>query len=78
MLLLDGTRHSFPTEEVKGIDVRIALDVILLAHRRVYDVALVMSQNQDLSEVADEIRTIAREQQRWIKIACAFPQSSAS
>ena len=53
--------------------MRIALDVISLAHRRAYDVALVMSQDQDLSEVADEIRTIAQEQQRWIKIACAFP-----
>jgi len=71
--LPDGTQHSFPTEEEKGIDVRIALDVISLAHRRAYDVALVMSQDQDLSEVADEIRTIAQEQQRWIKIACAFP-----
>ena len=58
--------------------MRIALDVIALAHRREYDVALFMSQDQDLSEVADEIRTILREQRRWIKIACAFPQSSAS
>ena len=58
--------------------MRIALDVIRLAHRRDYDVALVMSQDQDLSEVADEIRRIAREQQRWIKIASAFPHSPAS
>ena len=76
--LANGTQHSFRTGEEKGIDVRIALDVIALAHRREYDVALVMSQNQDLSEVADEIRTILREQRRWIKIACAFPQSSDS
>lgn len=76
--LPDGTRHSFRTGEEKGIDVRIALDVIALAHRREYDVALVMSQDQDLSEVADEIRTIAREQRRWIKIASAFPQGPTS
>ena len=74
--LAKGTQHSFRTGEEKGIDVRIALDVIALAHRREYDVALVMSQV--LSEVADEIRTILREQRRWIKIACAFPQSSDS
>ena len=60
------------------IDVRIALDVISLAYGRAYDVALVMSQDQDLSEVAEEIRTIAREQRRWIKLASAFPQSPAS
>jgi len=73
--LPDGSQHSVRTGEEKGIDVRIALDVIALAHTRVYDVALVLSQDQDLSEVADEIRTIAREQDRWIKIASAFPAS---
>lgn len=76
--LPDGTEHSVLTGEEKGIDVRIALDVIALAHRRAYDVAVVMSQDQDLSEVAEEIRVIAREQGRWIKIASAFPQSPAS
>jgi hypothetical protein len=36
-------------------------------------VALIFSQDQDLSEVAEEIRTIAQEQNRWIKVASAFP-----
>jgi uncharacterized LabA/DUF88 family protein len=76
--LPDGRQHSFLTGEEKGIDVRIALDVIALAHRRAYDVAVVLSQDQDLSEAAVEIRTIAREQRRWIKIASAFPKSPAS
>ena len=76
--LPDGTQYSFLTGEEKGIDVRIALDVIALAHRREYDVALVMSQDQDLSEVAEEIRTIAQDQRRWIKMASAFPHSPAS
>jgi len=76
--LPDGTQHSLLTGEEKGIDVRIALDVIALAHRREYDVAVVLSQDQDLSEVAEEIRAIARDQGRWIKIASAFPQSPAS
>jgi hypothetical protein len=31
-----------------------------------------------LSEVADEIRVIANEQDRWLKIASAFPASPAS
>lgn len=59
----------------KGIDVRIALDVIRFALHEVYDVALILSQDQDLSEAADEIREIAKEQKRWIKIASAFPIS---
>ena len=74
----DGTEHTILTGVEKGIDVRIAIDVIRLALRRAYDVALIFSQDQDLSEVADEIREIAREQTRWIKIACAYPFSPTS
>jgi uncharacterized LabA/DUF88 family protein len=73
--LPDGKLHTFMAGEEKGIDVRIALDVIRLAHRKAYDVALIFSQDQDLSEVAEEIRVIAREQDRWIKVASAFPVS---
>jgi uncharacterized LabA/DUF88 family protein len=73
--LPDGTQHTYLTGEEKGIDVRIALDVIRLANAREYDVAVIFSQDQDLSEVANEIRTIAGQQDRWIKIACAFPFS---
>lgn len=76
--LPDGTTHSFLSGEEKGIDVRIALDVISLAHRREFEVGVIFSQDQDLSEVAEEIRAIAREQNRWIKIACAFPLSPTS
>ncbi len=40
--------------------------------------ALAFSQDQDLSEVADEIRQIAKQQIQWIRIACAFSYSPAS
>ncbi len=73
--LPDGTTHTFLAGEEKGIDVRLALDVIRMAHRKEYDVAVIFSQDQDLSEVAEEIRAIAREQDRWIKVACTFPFS---
>lgn len=73
--LPNGSTHAFLTAEEKGIDVRIAIDVIRLAHRNDYDVALLFSQDQDLSELCAEIRVIAREQDRWIKIASAFPIS---
>jgi len=64
--------------EEKGIDVRIAIDILSCAIRGDCDVALVFSQEQDLSEVADEFRVIAGEQGRWLKIASAFPVSPAS
>lgn len=76
--LPDGKSRTFRVGEEKGIDVRIALDTIHAAYRREYDVALIFSQDQDLSEVADQIRLIAREQHRWIKVVSAFPVSPNS
>ena len=62
--------------EEKGIDVRIALDIIRYGRQKSYDVALIVSQDQDLSEAADEIRMIAQEQNRWIKAVSAFARSA--
>jgi uncharacterized LabA/DUF88 family protein len=76
--LPDGTQTAFLKAEEKGIDVRIAIDVISFAWRNLFDVALVFSQDQDLSEAAREIRDVAQRQDRWIKIASAFPVSPAS
>ena len=76
--LPDGSQTSFLKAEEKGIDVRIAIDIISFAWRNLFDVALVFSQDQDLSEVAREIRDVGRRQDRWIKIASAFPVSPAS
>lgn len=73
--LPDGRIHTFLVGQEKGIDVRIALDIIRYAHQKTYDVAIVFSQDQDLSEVADEIRVIANEQKRWIRIVSAYPIS---
>jgi uncharacterized LabA/DUF88 family protein len=73
--LPDGKEHSYLSGEEKGIDMRIAIDVIGLAWQSTYDVAVIFSQDQDLSEVSREIRDIARRQDRWIKIASAFPVS---
>jgi uncharacterized LabA/DUF88 family protein len=73
--LPDGTQYSYLVGHEKGIDVRIALDAVRLALDDAYDVGLIFSQDQDLSEVADEIRLIARREKRWIKLASAFPSS---
>lgn len=68
-----GGSYGYRAAEEKGIDVRIAIDVIRLAHHKRYDVGLIFSQDQDLSEAAKEIREIAKEQDRWIKVASAYP-----
>lgn len=57
----------------KGIDVRLALDLVKLARKQCYDVAVLFSQDQDLAEVVDEVKEIAAEQGRHIKICCPFP-----
>jgi uncharacterized LabA/DUF88 family protein len=74
----DGTEVAKSIAKEKGIDVRIAIDTIRFAIGNHYDVALIFSQDQDFNEVAREIRSIASVNQRWIKIASAFPQSDDS
>lgn len=71
-----GVTTIFVGQE-KGIDIRIALDMVRLARENEYDVALLFSQDQDLSEVVDEVKQISRDYDRWIKVACAFPSSPA-
>jgi uncharacterized LabA/DUF88 family protein len=72
-----GGSYTFLDGDEKGIDVRIALDVIRLAHQKRYDVAVLFCRDQDLSELADEIKVISKEQNRWIKTASAYPTSPA-
>ena len=76
--LPDGTLTTTLVGREKGIDIRLALDVVRAALDNRYDVAMIFSQDQDLTEVADEIRKIARRDDRWIKVACAFPLSPTS
>ncbi len=73
--LPDGSEHIFLVGQEKGVDVRIALDVVRAVHRAECDVVVIFSQDQDLSEAADEVRLISKEQNRWIKAASAFPFS---
>src|SRR3989339_464552 len=73
--LNNGKTQTIRVGREKGIDVRIAVDIIRSVLRNECDVAIIFSQDQDLSEVADEIRMIAREHNRWIKMISAFPSS---
>ncbi len=72
--------YSRPTRygHEKGIDVRLALDVVGLALDGAYDVGLIFSQDQDLAEVRPDVRRISIRNRRWIKLACAFPVSEHS
>ena len=69
----DGKQIETSIPQEKGIDVRLALDVVSTARSRQWDVAVIFSQDQDLAEVVKEVRNISREQDRWMEICCAFP-----
>lgn len=73
--LPNGRAQTILVGQEKGIDVRIALDIVHAVRTNACDVALVFSQDQDLAEVADEVRLIGHDQNRWVKIASAFPSS---
>jgi hypothetical protein len=72
--LPDGTLHKVAQE--KGIDIRISLDLVACTRKKEFDVAIIFSQDQDLSEAVKEVRSIAREQNRSIRIISAFPDST--
>lgn len=76
--LSDGTERSIRSGEEKGIDVRLALDVIRYAYLGSDDVLLIFSQDQDLSEVGDDVRKLAAEQGRFIQVASAYPVGPTS
>ena len=87
----DGTKLAYGLEAAGGPPYRSSMNVaqVTLVNgvatvgaatvlaSGAYDVAVIFSQDQDLSEVADEVRAISIAQQRWIKVACAFPVSPA-
>lgn len=73
--LPDGTMTVASVGQEKGVDVRIALDVVRYALDGEYDVALIFSQDQDLSEAVEDVKKIIRLKDRWIRLACAFPVS---
>ncbi len=74
----DGTEVTRRVAEEKGIDVRIAIDLIKLALSNDYDVAVIFSQDQDLSEATNEIKEISKTMNRWILTASAFPVGSGT
>ena len=74
--LPNGSIHELPVEREKGIDLRLGLDVVRMARNGELDVAIVFSQDQDLAEVAREVRDISRSAGRWLKVVSAFPAGS--
>ena len=76
--LPNGAIYEIDTAQEKGVDVRLAIDVMRLATAKQYDVAVIYSQDQDLTEVAKEIALISSDNSRWLLVASAFPYSPSA
>ncbi|WP_061926285.1 NYN domain-containing protein [Altererythrobacter epoxidivorans] len=74
----DGDVEFMVQAEEKGIDIRIALDLVRMARRDELTAAIIYSQDQDLNEVVSEIEAISEIKGIEIKLACAFPTSPQS
>jgi hypothetical protein len=74
--LPERTKIAVQVGEEKGIDIRLALDVIRLTREAAFDVAVIFSKDQDLAEAAVEVFTIARQQSRHVEIQSAYPEGS--
>lgn len=78
VLMPDGSVQTVPIGREKGIDLRIALDLLRLARHSEFDVALIFSQDSDLAEVVQEIGELRRELNRWLVVDCAYPYDPSS
>ncbi len=74
--LPDGSTQDVYVAREKGVDLRLGLDAVRLARVGKLDVIVIFSQDQDLVEVAREVRDISRSESRWLKVVSAFPSGS--
>jgi hypothetical protein len=75
---LTGTLCRSSSEKKKGIDVRLALGVIRSVYRNERDVAVVVGQDQDHSEIADEVRMTHVSKVGGLRLPRLFPISPTS
>lgn len=73
-LVVDGNRTNVFVAREKGIDVRIAIDMLNGALYNQYDVAVLVSLDNDFIEVFKEIdERVQVTTNRSIMLACAYP-----
>ena len=58
----------------KGVDVRLAVELVQATYEQLYDVAIIVSQDADLAPAVAVAREIAHGQNRRIDLESAFPQ----
>jgi hypothetical protein len=74
----DGVVIKSETFAEKGIDVRIAVDVIRHFTESLYDVCVIFSRDRDLAEAVEEVKRLAGSGSKTVTIASAFPSKDGS
>ena len=74
----DGSLVEHQTFTEKGIDVRIAVDLIRYYREGMYDVGLVFSRDKDLAEAVEEVKRLAAGTRTAVTLASAFPSNDGS
>jgi uncharacterized LabA/DUF88 family protein len=59
------------------VDVRIAIDLLRLGRKGLYDVAIVVSEDSDLNEAIRDVYEL-RDHERWVAVENALPWSKNS
>ena len=62
-----------PGGQEKGVDVKLALDVVQLTHENRYDCGIIVSQDWDFGSAVTLAKVIANNQSRVIEFESAFP-----
>ena len=62
----------------KGVDVSLALDLVVAAYERRFDVAIIVSQDSDFGPAVQQAKRIAESQGRFLIFESAFPVGPGS
>ena len=57
----------------KGVDVRLAVELVQATYEHLYDVAIIVSQDADLAPAVEVAKEIAQKQNRTVEFESAFP-----
>lgn len=70
----DGEWRVYRSPQEKGVDVRLALDMVAETYKRRCDAMVIMTEDSDLQQAVDRCLEISNDQGRKLMIANAVPQ----
>lgn len=67
-----------PSQQEKGVDVKLSIDLIRLTYEKQYEVAIIVSQDRDFDPAIRLAKEIARDQNRQLVFESCFPLGPGS